>query len=127
MASALERVLADVKPVPLAVPVWSLEQQQQEAAFNAANAALQPAVYYCPDAFKALEALYADLLEAIAASVPVPEVKKGWSASASDTQLDCTAVTWMESLFAWRPDNKIESSIMSLLFLVCSQMLHERP
>lgn len=88
MASALERVLADVQPVPRAAPVWSLEQQQQEAAFNTANAALQPAVYYCPDAYKALQALYADLLEATAASVPVPEVKKGWSTSAPDYQLD---------------------------------------
>ena len=78
MALALERVLADVKPLPQAAPVWSFEQQQQEAAFNTANAALQPAVYYSPGAYKALDALYADLLQAIAAVVPVPEVKKGW-------------------------------------------------
>lgn len=88
VASALERILADVQPQPRAAPVWSLEQQQQEAAFNTANAAVQPAVYYCPDAYKALQALYADLLEAIAASMPVAEVKKGWSTSAPDNQLD---------------------------------------
>lgn len=82
VAAALERVLADVKPLMPAPAVWSLEQQQQEAAFNTANASLQPAVYYSPDAYQALIALYADLLQAVAAGAPAPpEVKKGWSAS----------------------------------------------
>ena len=117
MTAALERVLADVKPLPRAASVWALEQQQQEAAFNFANAALQPAVYYSPDAYKALDALYAHLLQAIAASVPVIDGKKGGSASAPDIQLNCTAVTRMQSVFARRPDNKNCSSVMSS---VCS-------
>lgn len=82
MSAALERILADVEPAPQAAPAWSVDQQQQESAFNTANASLQPAVYYSPDAYQALDALYADLLQAVAASAPAPaEVKKGWSAS----------------------------------------------
>lgn len=126
MASALERVLADVKPVPLAAPVLSLEQQQQEGVFNNANAALQPAVYYSPDAYKALDALYADLLQATAASVPVPEVKKGCSASAPDTQLDCMAVTWMQSLHIAQTENWDINTKSCVWYIGCSQFLHER-
>lgn len=124
MATALERVLADVKPLTRAAPVWCLEQQQQEAAFNTANAAVQFAVYYSPDAYKALDALYGDLLQAIAASVPVPDVKKGESASAPGIQLDCTAVTRMQSVFAWRPDNKnlFIKNVICLQYLILSDV-----
>ncbi len=81
MSAALERILADVTPAPQAAPAWSLEEQQQESAFNTANASQQPAVYYSSEAYQALDALYIDLLQAVAASAPVPvEVKKGWSA-----------------------------------------------
>ena len=94
MSAALERILADVEPAPQAAPAWSLDQQQQESAFNTANASLQPAVYYSPDACQAMDTLYTDLMQAVAASVPVPaEVKKGSPAIWHRT----TAVMWMLS------------------------------
>ncbi len=75
---ALERILADVKPPPHAVPVWNAEQQHQEAAFNTANAAAQPAVYFSPDVYQDLAHLYKILQERLAASAPPPvEPKKG--------------------------------------------------
>lgn len=75
---ALERILADVKPPPHAVPVWNAEQQHQEAAFNTANAAAQPAVYFSPDVYQDLAQLYHTLQERLAASAPPPvDPKKG--------------------------------------------------
>lgn len=82
MSAALERVLADVAPTLKAAPAWSTEQQQQESAFNSANAAVKSAVYYSPDTYNDLAALYIELLEAVAASAPpVVEVKKGSACS----------------------------------------------
>ena len=74
----MERVVANVAPPPRPAPVWSVEQQQQESAFNTANAGVKPSVYYSPDTYNSLAALYAELLEAVAASAPPPvEAKKG--------------------------------------------------
>ncbi|KAL0020544.1 hypothetical protein WJX77_000174 [Trebouxia sp. C0004] len=69
---ALERILADVKPPPHAMPVWSEVQQHQEAAFNTANAAAQPAVYFSPDVYHDLAQLYHTLQGRLAASAPPP-------------------------------------------------------
>lgn len=78
VSAALERILADVQPGPAAAPLWTLEQQQQQAAFNSANAAVQPAVYYWPDAYRELAELYLSLQQAIsAAAPPPPDPKKG--------------------------------------------------
>ncbi|DBA87185.1 TPA: hypothetical protein ACH3X2_005189 [Trebouxia sp. C0005] len=69
---ALERILADVKPPPHAVPVWDEVQQHQEAAFNTANAAAQPAVYFSPDVYQDLAQLYHTLQERLVTSAPPP-------------------------------------------------------
>lgn len=75
---ALERILADVKPPPHAVPVWDEVQQHQEAAFNTANAAAQPAVYFSPDVYQDLAQLYHTLQERLVTSAPPPvDPKKG--------------------------------------------------
>ena len=76
--AALERILADVKPPAPAAPLWDAEQQSQEAAFNSANAAAHPAVYYTPAAYHDLALLYSGLQSALAASAPPPvDLKKG--------------------------------------------------
>ncbi len=81
---ALERILADVKPPPHAVPVWNEAQQHQEAAFNTANAAAQPAVYFSPDVYQDLAQLYHTLQERLVASAPLPvDPKKGRALSLS--------------------------------------------
>lgn len=78
IATALERILTDVNPTAPAEPVWTAEQQQQEAAFNAANCPVSPAVYYSPVVYQALEVLYSDVQAAISASAPqAADTKKG--------------------------------------------------
>lgn len=78
MEAALERILADVAPPVHAAPLWNVEQQSQEAAFNTANAAAQPAVYYTPAAYQDLALQYGGLQTALAASAPPPvDLKKG--------------------------------------------------
>lgn len=77
-SSALERILADIKPAAPSVPVWTAEQQQQQAAFNAANCSISPAVYYSPGVYQDLAALYSDLQAALLASLPqAADTKKG--------------------------------------------------
>ena len=81
VTATLERILADVQPGPAAAPVWGLEQQQQESAFNTANAAVQPPVYFSPAAYEALAGLYGRLQGAINAAAPPPaDPKKGQKA-----------------------------------------------
>ena len=77
-SSALERILADVHPAAPSVPCWTAEQQQQQAAFNAANCSVSPAVYYSPGVHQDLAALYSDLQAALLASLPqAADTKKG--------------------------------------------------
>ena len=74
----MERILGDVKAPAAAAPAWSAEQQEQQSAFNTANAAAQPAVYYSPALYQDLAMLYHTLQEAVAASTPPPvDAKKG--------------------------------------------------
>ncbi|KAL0018983.1 hypothetical protein WJX79_007081 [Trebouxia sp. C0005] len=91
---ALERILADVKPPPHAVPVWDEVQQHQEAAFNTANAAAQPAVYFSPDVYQDLAQLYHTLQERLVTSAPPPvDPKKAKGGKQTVDQMDTTADT----------------------------------
>ena len=99
----MERILADVKPPPHAVPVWNAEQQHQEAAFNTANAAAQPAVYFSPDVYQDLAQLYHTLQERLAASAPPPvDPKKGGALSllATCLHMQLSDGAWTAALFA---------------------------
>lgn len=78
VSAALERILGDVKAPAAAALAWRAEQQEQQSAFNTANAAAQPAVYYSPALYQDLTMLYHTLQEAVAASTPAPvDAKKG--------------------------------------------------
>ncbi len=100
---ALERILADVKPPPHAVPVWNEVQQHQEAAFNTANAAAQPAVYFSPDVYQDLAQLYHTLQEHLVASAPPPvDPKKGTAMSliAMCLKMQLSDGAWRAALYA---------------------------
>ena len=79
-SAALESILADVDPPIPPVPVWTAAQQQQAAAFTAANWAESPTVYYRPSLYQELASLYTKLQAAMLASAPQPvEAKRGVS------------------------------------------------
>lgn len=93
-SAALERILADVNPTAPVVPVWTAGQQQQEAAFNAANCSVSPAVYYSPVVYHGFAALHSDVQAALAASTPqAADTKKGTSKPA-----DCMFWRWHHAL-----------------------------
>ena len=77
-SAALEQVLAEVNPTAPSMPLWTAEQQQQEAAFNAANCSVSPAVYYSPVVYEGLVRLYTNLQANLLASAPqAADTKKG--------------------------------------------------
>ena len=73
----MERILADVKAASPVVPIWSAGQQEQAVAFNNANSAVQPAVYFSPGLYEDLGRVYQTLQQAITASAaPQVDTKK---------------------------------------------------